>query len=361
MTDAALSNAIRAAVECQGVPWFGRGRVGDPDGLADQLTLALAAAPDMATPECLAGIIGESAQETDWMCSLTEYGGPSTRYAPYYGRGCIQLTWRNNYAGFGQWLHDLGLISDPNAFVDRPDLAAQWPYPWLTAIYYFVRHIGAGYWQSHNWNAISGLVNAGRADYYVPAYELRAKSCNAALAQLSGWKWNGEPDMQLSDIVTRPDGHQASLNDILAYMDQRVERLESVICGGGLEVKSQDGSDAGRRTDVATEVAWLPANVAALRDIIAPLATDEGVRQRIDELIGRITGAYARATQPAGTAAAADGATTRYVVSAGDTLKQVAAAYGTDVQTLLAANTQLGDGNSMRAGDIITIPPKENA
>lgn len=28
---------------------------------------------------------------------IEEYGGPSTRYAPWYGRGYVQLTWEENY------------------------------------------------------------------------------------------------------------------------------------------------------------------------------------------------------------------------------------------------------------------------
>ena len=219
----ALADAVRAAVECQGAPWGARGRVGSPDGIGDQLALALAAAPDMADRRTVAAIIGESAQETDWMCSLVEYGGPRTRYAPYFGRGCIQLTWRNNYAGFGQWLHGLGVVADPNVFVANPDLVATWPYPWLSAIYYFVRHIDRGYVQSENWNAVSGLINAGNPNYYVPSYELRSRSVRAALDALGDWS-GMEYGVQLSDVVTRYDGHQASLNDILGYLDGRVER-----------------------------------------------------------------------------------------------------------------------------------------
>ena len=355
----ALADAVRSAVECQGVSWSMRGRVGSPEEIADQLALALAAAPDMADRRTVAAIIGESAQETDWMCSLVEYGGPSARYAPYYGRGCIQLTWRNNYAGFGQWLHGLGVVADPDVFVRQPDLVAAWPYPWLSAIYYFVRHIGQGYVQAENWGAVSGLINAGDPNYYVPSYELRSRSVRAALDALGDWS-GVEYDMQLSDVVTRYDGHQASLNDILGYLDGRVERLAAqmddlmqLVKGGGI-AKRGLGDDAGT-TDLCVEVGWLPQNFAELRDLVGRLAKQEDVTALLDEI--------RRAHEADGASRAAapgDDEHLRYVVQKGDTLAEVARYYGRTVEQLLKANPQAGDGNSMRAGDILDIP-KETA
>ena len=356
----ALANAVRAAVECQGVPWSARGRVGSPEGIGDQLALALAAVPDTADRRTVAAIIGESAQETDWMCSLVEYGGPSTRYAPFFGRGCIQLTWESNYRGFGQWLHGLGVVADPDTFVRQPDLVATWPYPWLSAVYYFVRHISHDYIQSENWNAVSGLINAGNPNYYVSSYELRSRSVRAALNALGDW--NGvEYDMQLSDVVTRYDGHQASLNDILGYLDGRVEKLASqvddlmqLVKGGGIAKRGQ-GDDAGS-TDLCVEVGWLPQNFAELRELIGRLAKQEDVTALLDEI------RKAHETDDAGRAKApASDEHLRYVVQRGDTLAEVAKYYSTSVSALLAANPQVGDGNSMRAGDILDIPSKEQA
>jgi putative chitinase len=42
----------------------------------------------------LATTFHETAQT---MQPIAEYGGPKTRYAPYYGRGFVQLTWQANY------------------------------------------------------------------------------------------------------------------------------------------------------------------------------------------------------------------------------------------------------------------------
>lgn len=354
----ALGDAVRSAVECQGAPWGARSRVGSPEGIADQLALALAAAPDMADRRTVAAIVGESAQETDWMCSLVEYGGPRTRYAPYFGRGCIQLTWRSNYAGFGRWLHGLGVVADPDVFADNPDLVAAWPYPWLSAIYYFVRHIDQGYVQSENWNAVSGLINAGSPNYYVLSYELRSRSVRAALNALGDWS-GMEYDMQLSDVVTRYDGHQASLNDLLGYLDGRVERLSaqvddlmSLAKGGGIAKRGQ-GDDAGS-TDLCVEVGWLPQNFAELRDLIGRLAKQEDVTALLNE----IRKAHEADDASHAKALAAD-EHLRYVVQKGDTLTEVARYYGRTVEQLLKANPQVGDGNSMRAGDILDIPKEQ--
>lgn len=46
------------------------------------------------------------------------------RYAPFYGRGLCQITWRENYAKAGQMLK----LSDPLALVKNPDLALRWEY-----------------------------------------------------------------------------------------------------------------------------------------------------------------------------------------------------------------------------------------
>lgn len=350
-----LADAIRAAVECQGVPWGARDRIASQEELAGQLALALAAAPDMADRRTVAAIVGESAQETDWMCSLVEYGGQRARYAPYFGRGCIQLTWRSNYAGFGQWLHGLGVVADPDVFVNNPDLATAWPYPWLSAIYYFVRHVSQSYVQAENWNAVSGLINAGNPNYYVPSYELRSRSVRAALSSLGDWS-GVEYDMQLSDVVTRYDGHQASLNDILGYLDGRVEKLASqvddlmsLVKGNGIARRGR-GDDAGN-TDLCIEVGWLPQNFAELRELIAKLARQEDVTALLDE----IRKAH-DADDTSHTKAPAAGEHLRYVVQKGDTLTEIAGYYHTPVSTLLAANPQVGDGNSMRAGDILDIP-----
>ena len=46
----------------------------------------------VVTRERLAAFVGNSVQETSWWATTEEGGGPGLRYAPWYGRGFLQLT-----------------------------------------------------------------------------------------------------------------------------------------------------------------------------------------------------------------------------------------------------------------------------
>jgi predicted chitinase len=51
----------------------------------------------------LAYFFGNTIQETTYLTSTVEGGGPHTRYAPWYGRGVIQLTFEENYKRYGDY------------------------------------------------------------------------------------------------------------------------------------------------------------------------------------------------------------------------------------------------------------------
>ena len=51
----------------------------------------------------IASILGNITIETVMGQYTEEIGGANTRYAPYYGRGLIQITWRDNYERFGKF------------------------------------------------------------------------------------------------------------------------------------------------------------------------------------------------------------------------------------------------------------------
>ena len=87
--------------------------------------------------------------------------------------------------------------------------------------------------------------------------------------------------MQLTDRITRPDGHNASVADILAYVDMRVERLENVIIGGQ-DKKGPDGQPTGARTNIFDEAAWNATNFARVYQAI------EALSQRVDDLVNLI-------------------------------------------------------------------------
>lgn len=55
--------------------------------------------------------------------SEKEEGGEVQRYKPYYGRGYIQLTHRDNYVRIGKYLYNLGYLHEPGLLRDFPDLA----------------------------------------------------------------------------------------------------------------------------------------------------------------------------------------------------------------------------------------------
>lgn len=137
------------------------------------------------------------------------------------------------------------------------------------------------------------------------------------------------------------------------------------MCGGGIQVRNTDGSDAGRCTDIATEAGWLPANVRALADAASHLASSDEVRAQIQELVEKLAAAY-RAGQAGtdreavvepGTVAAAALAAGTVIVQAGQTLRQIAEAHGTTVQAIVDATPGL-DPNDLVAGQKVNIPAK---
>ena len=50
-----------------------------------------------------AAFFGNSIQETIWMRTLEESGGPTLWYAPWFGRGFLQLTNPSNYVAYWRW------------------------------------------------------------------------------------------------------------------------------------------------------------------------------------------------------------------------------------------------------------------
>lgn len=78
----------------------------DKRGLSDVRFLAYMLATVLL--ECGAG-----------MWPISEYGGGSTRYAPYYGRGFVQLTWQANYLKAGKAV-GVDLVASPERALELP-------------------------------------------------------------------------------------------------------------------------------------------------------------------------------------------------------------------------------------------------
>ena len=136
-------------------------------------------------------LIGQCAQETDWFKTTTEYSAGGNPYSPYDGRGFIQLTWRDNYAGFGAWMKSKGKLSDANYFVNNPTALAAKEWAAYTALYYFTSPVwnNKNLWKwcdeaSSPWATISRAINRGNpSSPYAANHEAqRTTAINAVFA-----------------------------------------------------------------------------------------------------------------------------------------------------------------------------------
>jgi predicted chitinase len=67
------------------------------------------------TPERLALFVGQCVHESGGFRNFTEIGGPKKHYAPFYGRGPIQVTWKGMYEQASVKLFgDKRLLNNPN-------------------------------------------------------------------------------------------------------------------------------------------------------------------------------------------------------------------------------------------------------
>lgn len=85
----------------------------------------------ITTPLRQAAFLAQVAHESVQLRFFAEIGGANTRYAPYYGRGAIQLTWESNYRAASMALFgDDRLVRNPS-LAERPDIA------FMTAAWFF--------------------------------------------------------------------------------------------------------------------------------------------------------------------------------------------------------------------------------
>lgn len=86
----------------------------------------------------IAMFIAQTREESANYNTTVEYGrGRGKPYYPYCGRTWIQITWESNYADFGQWCVEQGLIDDPNLFVNNPELLADMRWAGVGAAWYW--------------------------------------------------------------------------------------------------------------------------------------------------------------------------------------------------------------------------------
>lgn len=130
------------------------------DELAAGAVDALRQAPTGLTSAGAAAFLATCAVESAWFRTTTEYG-TGQRYAPFIGRTFVQLTWSQNYAGFGRWCKNKGLVSDASVFVNNPASLADFRWAWLGAVYFFEVHGLWRYANADNFLAVSQAVNGG--------------------------------------------------------------------------------------------------------------------------------------------------------------------------------------------------------
>lgn len=88
------------------------------------------------TPGRIAMWLAQVGHESDSFQATEEYN-KAGRYAPYIGRTWIQITWRENYAGFSVWCHARGLIPTESYFVDNPTALAEQKWAGLGPAWYW--------------------------------------------------------------------------------------------------------------------------------------------------------------------------------------------------------------------------------
>jgi putative chitinase len=215
--------------------------------LVDELAPAfdmLLPAWQIDTPLRVAHFLAQTCLETDHFRTLREYGGSQARYAPWFGRGAIQLTWDTNYAKMGQ---RLGL-----PLLDKPDLVAT---PALGTM------VACMYWSDHNLNrwadaddaaAVSRAINRGSATSDKPAnHEAERIALTAAAVALL----DANPVSPAVSDITSAAGVQAALQTLGYYAGkvdgiagkQTVEAVRAFQAASGLKA---DGT-AGPRTQAA--------------------------------------------------------------------------------------------------------------
>lgn len=97
-------------------------------------------AAGITTRQGAACLVAQCMVESAYFRTTREIGGSKARYAPYYGRGFIQVTWRDNYAKFGAWCKARGLVPTSDFFVAVPDRLADPKWAWAGAVWYFTTH-----------------------------------------------------------------------------------------------------------------------------------------------------------------------------------------------------------------------------
>lgn len=122
---------------------------------------ALRQAPPGLTVAGAASFLATTAQESAYYRTTREYG-TGQWYAPWIGRGFVQVTHEANYRGFGAWLARKGIVEDPEVFVKNRSALEHYRWAWLTAVWYFETTRLWAWANAGDHLRVSQAVNGGR-------------------------------------------------------------------------------------------------------------------------------------------------------------------------------------------------------
>ncbi len=120
------------------------------------------------TYEGYATLIANCCQESAYFRTTEEYD-QDNEYAPYIGRTFIQVTWKDNYAAFGDYAvkRKLEGLTDDDYFVDNPEKLADFKWAWWGPCWYFSKSWNgetlveiADTWDDPN-TAVAKAINMG--------------------------------------------------------------------------------------------------------------------------------------------------------------------------------------------------------
>lgn len=145
----------------------------------------------------------------------------------YRGRGPIQLTWQGNYARFGQWCEQRGLIDDENLFVREPGLVEQPRWGFLAASWYWLNagpRAGKinGFADAGDILSVSYCVNGWRAPKMPNGWDDRLARWNRCLS-LGERLLDNQPEEPVMPAVT---GDPLWLPDVLKPLGNRLRIMQ---------------------------------------------------------------------------------------------------------------------------------------
>lgn len=281
--DVDLADFIRRKIGADGFSTFGApGQAQPPDSpakvlydavpvidedraaqLVDAVIAGLAAA-QCDNPRRIAMFLAQCGHESDGFATTQEYG-TGQRYAPYIGRTWIQITWQANYAAFGRWAADQGLIDDPNYFVDNPTALADLKWAGLGAAWYWTVARPTIKDLSDNGDVVgvTQLINGGQngiADRNA-RYQQAIALGDGLLALVA------PPQPQPGDVITLPDTiTRAEWDDLVADVKEIRAQLSGDWPQNGNDPKAAADLDkrkaAGDRLTPNDLLAWMKNHVS---------------------------------------------------------------------------------------------------